>query len=33
MVDVVIRTRKEAFGASFGTLRGELLGWGEGLAR
>ena len=32
-LDVVIRTRKEAFGASFTTLQGELLAWVEKVAR
>lgn len=32
-IDVVIRARKEAFGASYPALRGELLGWAEKAAR
>jgi ribonuclease P protein component len=31
-VDVVIRTRREAYGASFGTLRAELVSWLAGVA-
>jgi ribonuclease P protein component len=29
--DLLIRARKEAYGASFADLRGDLLGWVEGL--
>ena len=30
-VDLVIRAKRDAYGASFGELRGELLAWREGL--
>jgi ribonuclease P protein component len=32
-IDVVIRTRKDAFTAPFAALRGELLGWLERVAK